>query len=103
MISQKKLWLEWPPALLRTGSLLVVGQAGEVLQHLVDVLVGPLGPLECGVRLVDVGLVVLVVVDPHRLLVDVRLQRVVVVGKVGNFVGHLGLLHGSQYKIRLYL
>ena len=70
-------------------ALLVAGQAGEVAQHVLDLAVGPLGPLQGGVRFVDVGLVVLVVVDPHRRLVDVGLERVVGVGKVGNREGHL--------------
>ena len=38
--------------------------------------------LEGGVEVVDVSVVVLVVVDPHRLRVDVRLQRVIGVGQV---------------------
>src|SRR3954468_19896241 len=71
--------------------LLVLGQAREVLQHLFDILVGPLGALQRRVGLVDVGLVVLVVVHPHRRLVDVRLEGVVVVGKVGNRVSHLAV------------
>ena len=70
-------------------ALLVAGQAGEVLQHLLDVAVGPLGALEGGVGFVDVGLVVLVVVDAHRRLVDVGLERVVGVGKIGNGERHL--------------
>ena len=79
------------------GALLVGGERVEVLEDLVDVLVGPLRAFERGVRLVDVGLVVLVVVDAHRLLVDVRLERVVVVGKVRYFVSHLlVLLDGSR-------
>jgi hypothetical protein len=45
--------------------------------------------LERGVQVGDVRRVVLVVVDPHRLLVDVRLQCAVVVGERGNFVRHL--------------
>ena len=45
-------------------------------------------PLERRVQVVDVRCVVLVVVDPHRLRVDVRLQRVVVVGQRRNFVSH---------------
>ena len=69
--------------------LLVAGQAGEVAQHVLDLAVGPLGPLQGGVRFVDVGLVVLVVMDAHRRLVDVRLERVVVVGKIGNRESHL--------------
>ena len=48
--------------------------------------------LECGIDLVHVGLVMLVVVDAHRLLVDVRLERVVVVGERRNFESHLQLL-----------
>ena len=43
------------------------------------------------VEIVHVGLVVLVVVDAHRLLVDVRLERVVVVWKVGYLVRHASL------------
>ena len=42
--------------------------------------------LERGVQVVDVRRVMLVVMDPHRLLVDVRLQRVVVIRQRGNFV-----------------
>jgi hypothetical protein len=72
--------------------LLVIGQAGEILQNLLDVLVRPLGPLQRRIRLVDVGLVVLVVMHLHRRLVDVRLEGVVVVGKIGNAVGHGYLL-----------
>ena len=71
--------------------LLVAGQAGEVAQHVLDVAVGPLGPLQGGVRFVDVGLVVLIVVHAHRRLVDVGLERVVGVGKVGNQESHLGV------------
>ena len=77
-------------------ALLVAGQAGEVAQHVLDVAVGPLGALEGGVRFVDVGLVVLVVVDAHRRLVDVGLERVVGVGKVGNRESHLGVSSWSM-------
>ena len=73
-------------------ALLVVGEAGEVAQDLLDVAIGPLRALERGVRFVDVGLVVLVVVDAHRRLVDVGLEGVVGVGKVGNGESHLELL-----------
>jgi len=57
--------------------------------NVLDLAVGPLGSLQGGVRFVDVGLVVLVVVDAHRRLVDVGLERVVSVRKVGNRKGHL--------------
>jgi hypothetical protein len=67
---------------------LVLGNAVEVAKDLLDRLVGPFRSFEGRVRLVDVGLVVLVVMDAHRLLVDVRLERGVVVGKTGNLVCH---------------
>ena len=57
------MWLAWPPALLRTGPCLSSGRLSRFWSTSLDGLVGPLGPLERGVRLVDVGLVVLVVVD----------------------------------------
>src|SRR5439155_26014248 len=50
------------------------------------------GVRERRVRLVHIGLVVLVVVDAHRLLVDVRLERAVVVGKRWNLESHLRYL-----------
>jgi hypothetical protein len=66
----------------------LVAEAVEVLQHLLDGLLSPLGSLERSVCLVHVGLVVLVVVKFHRGLVDVWLERVVGVGKRRNCVGH---------------
>ena len=44
-------------------------------------LVGPVGALERGVGVGHVGLVMLVVMELHRRVVDVRLERVVVVGE----------------------
>src|SRR4029453_1958086 len=55
-----------------------------------------LGPFERLVCIVDVGLVVLVVVEPHRLLVDVRLERVVVVRKRWYFERHGFLLSTAE-------
>ena len=66
----------------------LVAELVEVLQDLLDRLAFPVGALERGVHLVHVGLMVLVVVQLHRRLVDVRLERVVVVRQVGNAVGH---------------
>ena len=77
-----------PAAVVAHRPLLVLREAVEVLEHLLDRLVRPVGALERGVGLVHVGLVVLVVVDAHRLLVDVRLERGVVVREIGNLVGH---------------
>src|SRR5262249_1100984 len=65
--------------------------------------VGELGPLQGAVRFVDVGLMVLVVVDAHRRLVDVGLERVVGVGKIGNRKCHLAVSSGyreSDWKFR---
>jgi hypothetical protein len=71
------------------GAALVVRKAVELRQDLRGILVLPLRALQGAVRLVDVGLVVLVVVRAHRLLVDVRLERAVVVREVGHRVGHV--------------
>jgi hypothetical protein len=68
--------------------LLVAGQGVEVAKNVLDVAVGPLGPLEGGVGFVDIRLVVFVVVDPHRRLVDVRLERVVGVRQVRHGESH---------------
>ncbi len=73
-------------------TLLVGGQGSEALEDVLDVAVGPLGAVERRVRLVDVGLVMLVVVNLHRRLVDVGLEGVVCVRKIGNFECHLELL-----------
>ena len=70
--------------------LLVLGERVEVREHLLDGGVRELRSLERGVRVRHVGAVVEVVVDAHRLGVDVRLERVVGVRQVGQFEGHLG-------------
>src|SRR4051812_49315914 len=75
-------------AVVADGRPLVVRDLGEVRDHALDRLVGELGPLERGVDLVHVGLVVLVVVDLHGLRVDVGLERVLGVGQVRNLVRH---------------
>ena len=88
--SQNSDVVEWPPPLLRTAPRLSSGTWERFAHHVLDRLVGPVGALERGVDLVHVGLVVLVVVHLHRGLVDVRLERVVVVGEGGYLVRHLG-------------
>ena len=53
--------------------------------------VGPFGAFEGGgVGLVDIRLMVLVVIAPSWSPVDVRLEGVVCVGKIGNFACHQG-------------
>ena len=67
-----------------------LGQRVEVLDQLLDRLALQLGELlERGVEVVDVGLVVLAVMNLHRLRVDVRLERVERVRQGGEFVGHV--------------
>ena len=44
------------------------------------------------VDVVDVGLVMLRPVDVHRLSIDIRLQRVLGIGKIGQRVSHDSLL-----------
>ena len=58
----------------------VVRDPGDAAQQLVERLLVQLGVLvERGIQVVDVRLMVLRVVDLHRLPVDVRLERGVVV------------------------
>src|SRR4051812_32904023 len=77
-----------PAAVVTHGCLDVRWERPEVLQDLLHGLVRPFGALQGTVGLVHVGLVMLVVMDAHRLLVDVRLERAVVVREIGYLVGH---------------
>jgi len=71
---------------------LLLREVVQALQHLLDRLVGPLRAVERGVRVVDVRLVVQVVVDAHRLRVDVRLEGLVRVRQIRQFERHRLLL-----------
>ena len=67
MISQKSVWFAWPPPLLRTAARIVLGHrrrgsAGRPRRSRSAHSV----PVERLVQVVDVGLVVLAVVDLHR-------------------------------------
>jgi len=67
---------------LRTTGRDVLGDRVEVAEEVLDALAAELGVLlDGGVQVVDVRLVMAVVVDLHRLRVDVRLQRAELVGK----------------------
>ena len=88
-IFQKKEWLLWPPALLRRPVADRLGHLAQVGDQRVD---GERGEgrmvLQEVVGVVDVGLVVLRVMDFHRPRIDVGLEGVVGVGQFGKFVGH---------------
>ena len=88
--------VEVPAAVVAHDAALVLGDLLEVADDVLDRRVGPLRALERAVDPVDVGLVVLVVMDPHRLLVDVRLERRVVVGQRRNGVRHAVSSDGWQ-------
>ena len=73
-----------------------LGHAVDAANQILGALRRQLGRLlERRVQVGDVGRVMLAVMDPHRLLVDVRLQRVVVVWEGRDFVGHSLLLQRS--------
>jgi hypothetical protein len=77
------------PAVVADSSLLVFGHGVEQpSEQRLDRMAVELGACNRLVQVVDVRLMVLPVVDAHRLLVDRRLERVVVVGKRGELVGH---------------
>ena len=82
------------------GGLLVVGERVEVREDALDGGVRQLGSLERGVRVRHVRAVVEVVVDPHRLRVDVRLERVVGVRKIGHSKAILSLLSAALCRVR---
>jgi hypothetical protein len=84
---------------VRVTAGVVPDRCPDLLRHRLDVgedgldrVVRPRRAFERLVRIVDVGLVVLVVMEAHRLLVDVRLERRVVVGQRRDFERHLSLL-----------
>ena len=65
------------------------GTASEVLDQILGALALQLGVLlERGVQVVDVGLMMLAVMDLHRLRVDVRLERGEVIGQGWQLMGH---------------
>ena len=75
-------------AVVADRPLLVFGECVQDAEHLLDRLAVPLGAFEGLVEIVDVGLMVLPVMDLHRLRVDRRLERVVRVRETGELVGH---------------
>ena len=77
-----------PATVVAHDAALVLRDLLEVADDVLDGLVGPLGALERAIDAVHVRLVVLVVMNPHRLLVDVRLEGRVVVGQRRNGVRH---------------
>ena len=78
----------------------ILRQAIQLLDELLDRGPVEIRALDGLVDVVDVGLVMLVVVDPHGLLVDRRRERVVVVGQGRQVVGHrLSFDSGSPTKI----
>jgi hypothetical protein len=82
-----------PPTVVAHGGTNTLGHRAEVAEELLEAPGGEgVLALEGGVQVGDVGGVVLVVVDPHRLLVDVRLQRVVFIGQRRQREGHDVLL-----------
>ena len=78
-----------PAGVVPDGGLLVLRQDVDPgREHRFDRPVGPLGAGQGGVRIVDICLVMRVVVDLHRLRIDVRFESVVRVWKIGQFEGH---------------
>ena len=81
MICQNIEWFAWPPPLFRTAVRMAFGHGVDVFQQVFDALGLQFGRLlQRGIQIGDVRVVMLPVVDFHRLLVDVRLERV---GRVG--------------------
>jgi hypothetical protein len=78
-----------PAAVVADRAANRVGQVAQPAQQVFDALACQVGvAFQCGVGFGDVGLVVLVVVNPHGLFVDIRFERVVIVGQRGKFKWH---------------
>ena len=94
IISQNIVWLTWPPPLFRTGVRIASGSASMLaMSSSTDFFCRSGCGSSAAFRLVTYARVVLVVMDPHRLLVDVRLQGGVVVwqgGRVNAMTGSSG-------------
>ena len=89
MICQKIEWFQCPPPLLRTAVRTASGTVFTLLHQIVERLARELGRLlDRRVQVVDVRLMMLAVMDLHRLRVDVRLERGEIVGKRGKREGH---------------
>jgi hypothetical protein len=89
-----------PAAVVADGGADILGdgvELGDQDVHVARVCLGVL--LQSGVEVGDVGAVVLLVVEAHRLPVHVRLQSVVGVGQFRQLVGHRvsSFLVGSPY------
>ena len=97
MSCQNIAWFQWPPPLLRTAVRMSSGTV-PMLHQLVEALVVEFGVLvERGVQIRHVGLVVLAVMDLHRLGVDVRFERRGVVRQRRQGMSHgTGLLKGAD-------
>ena len=85
IIFQNTVWLTWPPPLLRTAVRMSSGTADRFANQVLGALALQLGMLlERRVEVVHIRLVMLAVVNLHRLRVDVRLERGEVVGQGGS-------------------
>ena len=79
-----------PAAVVAHGRADVLGHGAEVRDEVLDGLAPELGMLlDRGVEVVDVRLVVLAVMNLHRLRVDVRFERGEVIGQRGQLMSHL--------------
>src|SRR5690606_39998731 len=81
---------------IRVAATVVADRRPDLLRHRVEVAHQLLDALRLQVRValkrlvhvVHISLVMLVMVDPHRLLIDMRLQRVVSIRQRWKFVSH---------------
>ena len=97
MSFQNIVWFTWPPPLLRTAVRMSSGTVRERADQLLGALALQLRVLlERGVQVVHVGLMMLAVVDLHRLRVDVRLERGEVIGQGWQLMGHCTLLDAKR-------
>src|SRR5262245_22604824 len=78
-------------AVIADGCPDVLGNLFNVATEVFDALLGKAFTFQSGVKIRHVRIVVLVVMDLHRLGVDVWLQRIVGVGQWRKCIGHGGV------------
>jgi len=75
-------------AVVADGGRLVRRNLADVLHQVFNVHVGELGAFDGVVQVGDVGVVMLAVVDLHRLRVDMRLQRILRIRQIRQLESH---------------
>ena len=81
----------------------VFGNIPDIHHQLTDGLVRKLRSLNCRIQVSYVGVVMFAVMDFHRARVNVRLERIICIAKIGKCMSHWNnvLIDVSMFALRL--